>query len=498
MQPLTIAEPSPNHPRDASDYAEIIAEIAAAGNQNCRDPAFLREQINSILKFYAPVVRDPRGGFHNQLLDDGTVYDPSTKHVVGTCRFIVNYALAARVAEDDAEVDHHLELCTHGVNFLINEHVRANASFWLGAPRLSTIGWVLSAKSDGGFDVADGTVNCYAVAFSLLALANAHLAGVAGVLPQLTHVLKIAERFYEEDHRLFIDSFNADGEENDYRGQNANMHMCEALIAVYEATGDRSHLDRAVGIAHCLTIEFATVENGQRWVHEHYTSTGTWPEGEHWVPDYERGKGATGEEHIFRPYGRQPGHSFEWVKLLLLLERHASRLVAPGRDPAGHPDGTWVGWILPVARELFNSATAVGWDAERGGLFYTLSADGVIDGNKYYWAVAEMIAAAGLLALRLEKVEEDEYKLSAEAAAKEAAEAWAWYDRAWAFALENFIDTARGGWYPVIGRDNVRFDPHAPPGHTGPMVKSYPSKTDYHPLAACVEVLRALDGSLVH
>jgi len=106
--------------------------------ETCRSPAFLREQINSILKFYAPVVRDPLGGFHNQLLDDGTVYDPSTKHVVGTCRFIVNYALAARVAEDDAEVDHHLEFCTHGVNFLINEHVRANASFWLGAPKLPT------------------------------------------------------------------------------------------------------------------------------------------------------------------------------------------------------------------------------------------------------------------------------------------------------------------------------------------------------------------------
>ena len=114
-------------------------EVAAAAAY--RSPAFLREQINSILKFYAPVVRDSHGGFHNQVLDDGTVYDPSTKHVVGTCRFIVNYALAARVAEDDAEVDHHLEFCTHGVNFLINEHVRANASFWLGAPRLSTIGW---------------------------------------------------------------------------------------------------------------------------------------------------------------------------------------------------------------------------------------------------------------------------------------------------------------------------------------------------------------------
>ena len=75
--------------------------FAMADGPACRSPAFLREQINSILKFYAPVVRDPRGGFHNQLLDDGTVYDPSTKHVVGTCRFIVNYALAARVANFD-------------------------------------------------------------------------------------------------------------------------------------------------------------------------------------------------------------------------------------------------------------------------------------------------------------------------------------------------------------------------------------------------------------
>ena len=52
--------------------AEPFRPFEAATAQVCRNPAFLREQINSILKFYAPVVRDPRGGFHNQLLDDGT------------------------------------------------------------------------------------------------------------------------------------------------------------------------------------------------------------------------------------------------------------------------------------------------------------------------------------------------------------------------------------------------------------------------------------------
>ena len=117
MEPLTISEPSPNHPADAplpdnSEDAAIIAEIENAMT-NCRSPAFLRHQIKSILHFYEPVVRDPRGGFHNQLLDDGTVYDPGTKHVVGTCRFIVNYALAADadgIAEDEDEVDHYLKL----------------------------------------------------------------------------------------------------------------------------------------------------------------------------------------------------------------------------------------------------------------------------------------------------------------------------------------------------------------------------------------------------
>ena len=56
----------------------------------------------------------------------------------------------------------------------------------------------------------------------------------------------------------------------------------------------------------------------------------------------------------------------------------------------------------------------------------------------------------------------------------------------------HFIDGERGGWYPMVNVDNTRVDTHAAPDHTGPPVKCYPSKTDYHPLAACYEVLRAL------
>ena len=58
----------------------------------------LRTQITSLLAFYDPIARDDiAGGYNNQLRDDGTIYDKSTKHVVGTCRFAVNYAIAARL-----------------------------------------------------------------------------------------------------------------------------------------------------------------------------------------------------------------------------------------------------------------------------------------------------------------------------------------------------------------------------------------------------------------
>ena len=50
-------------------------------------------------------------------------------------------------------------------------------------------------------------------------------------------------------------------------------------------------------------------------------------------------------------------------------------------------------WVLPTAIKLFETACLHGWDRERGGVRYTIDQDGTtLDGNKYYWALAEMIA----------------------------------------------------------------------------------------------------------
>ena len=190
-----------------------------------------------------------------------------------------------------------------------------------------------------------------------------------------------------------------------------------------------------------------------------------------------------------RPYGFQPGHSLEWAKLLLLIERcSAGRGRAdPERGAAGEAaaaageaaaatgaaaaaTGAAPAWLLETAESLFAVAVDCGWDRAGGGGFcYTFGSDGgVLDRNKYYWALAEGLAAAGLLARRTGK---PSY--------------WEFYRECWAYADAHFIDHERGGWYPMLNAANVRVDTHAAADHAGLPVKCYPSKTDYHPLAAC-------------
>ena len=96
---------------------------------------------------------------------------------------------------------------------------------------------------------------------------------------------------------LYIDSFSQDFKTAaSYRGQNANMHMCEAMIGLYDSTNDPKYLLRAAAVAKKLCVELAPMPGR---VIEHY--------GREWKPDAEKNKDAdpSSEEYIFRPYGFQ-------------------------------------------------------------------------------------------------------------------------------------------------------------------------------------------------
>lgn len=232
--------------------------------------------------------------------------------------------------------------------------------------------------------------HCYGVAFVLLAYSCGLKAGVEEARAWMDETWQLLEKhFWEPEFGLYRDEADAQFNFTSYRGQNANMHMCEAMIAAYEASGEQRYLDRALSLADTMTRRQAAKADGLVWEHYDLQWNIDW--------DYNRDN----PKHLFRPWGFQPGHQTEWAKLLMLLDRYAP-----------------TDWLLPTAQHLFDVAVERSWDAQRGGLYYGFDPDGkVCDDDKYFWVQAESLAAAALLAQRSG---EPRY--------------WQWYDKLWAYS----------------------------------------------------------------
>jgi mannose/cellobiose epimerase-like protein (N-acyl-D-glucosamine 2-epimerase family) len=395
-----------------------------------RDPAFLRAHIADTMAFYHPRAIDPRGGFFHYFRDDGSVYDASHRHLVSSTRFVFNYAMAAREFGEDAALQReYLDAARHGLRYL--RHVHRD-------PVSGGYAWTVR---DGVPE--DRTNHAYGVAFVLLAYATALKAGIDDVVPWLDETWQLLEtRFWEADAGLYRDEADRDWHFSGYRGQNANMHMCEAMLAAFEATGDARYLHRARTLAEHMTVRQAALAGGLVWEHYHRDWTIDW--------DYHKDD----PKHLFRPWGFQPGHQTEWAKLLLILDGH---LRARGEPVDG---------LLPRAQALFDTAVARAWDPEFGGLCYGFAPDGhVCDDDKYFWVQAESLAAAARLAVQSG---DPRY--------------WDWYDRLWAYAWEHFVDHDFGAWYRILDRENRKYSDE----------KSPAGKTDYHTMGACHDVLALL------
>jgi mannose/cellobiose epimerase-like protein (N-acyl-D-glucosamine 2-epimerase family) len=276
------------------------------------------------------------------------------------------------------------------------------------------------------------------VAFVLLAYSSALKAGVEAAREWMDETWQLLEsRFWEPDFGLYKDEADAHWNFSDYRGQNANMHMCEAMLAAFEASGESRYLQRALLLADHMTRRQAAKSEGLVW--EHYDRN--------WQIDWQYN--LDNPKHLFRPWGFQPGHQTEWTKLLLILDRHVQ-----------------ADWLLPTARHLFDTAVARAWDAERGGLYYGFAPDGrVCDDDKYFWVQAESLAAAALLA---ERTGDATY--------------WEWYDRMWAYSWQHLVDHQYGAWFRILDADNRKYSDE----------KSPAGKTDYHTMGACYEVLNVV------
>ena len=152
-----------------------------------------------------------------------------------------------------------------------------------------------------------------------------------------------------------------------YRGQNANMHLTEALMAAFEATGERA-LSRQ-GREHRRSHP---APRGRR------ATTGACPniitDGLDVDRDY---KGSD----MFRPYGddARPRAGMGAAGAAILGARRPPARLAAGRR----------------ARGCSRARSSEGWDETRGGLYYTLEWSGAPRvRDRLWWPCCEGIGAA--------------------------------------------------------------------------------------------------------
>ncbi|MFD1569726.1 AGE family epimerase/isomerase [Halorubrum laminariae] len=386
--------------------------------------------------------------------ETGDYYTGDHRHLVATCRSIANFAAGALADGPDWCV----EAADHGLTFLTEAHESDDGGFHL------------VVEADG--TPVDRTRSAYGHAFVLLAYARATAAGIDDAREGLAETHALVEDRFRDEAGLLRSDCDADWTELEpYRGQNANMHACEAYIAAYEATDEATYLDRARHIAEAITVDLAADTNGLLW--EHYTTD--------WDHDFEYN--ADEPRHQFRPPGYQPGHHAEWAKFLALLDRYDAtdpdaleRGAVEGDaggaiDDAGDADGdgTEGGWY-GRALDLFDAAVDRGW--AENGFVYTHRADGSpLVEDRYGWALAEGIGAAAALTERAAARGDEET----------AARLREWHRRF--LVCTDLFRGPAGVWY----------EKRLPADAEGDLVAPEPPgvEPDYHPASAAFESWRS-------
>ena len=384
---------------------------------------WLMDQARALFAFFNNAYC-PAGGFY--ALADGGVPLPVgpgglVRQVHDVTRTVHCYALAHQLGLPGAD-----RMVDHGMDFL-----------W-GRQRDAQRGGYFWSVNDRG--AVNDTKQAYGHAFVLLAASSAMVVGhpdAGRLLADVSQVIRA--RFWDAGAGAMREEFAADWSSiGEYRGQNSNMHMTEALMAAFEATGEAAYLAMAEQIAALIINQHARAEG--------------WRVAEHFTADWQVDRAYAGDP-MFRPAGTTPGHALEWSRLLIQLWQLG---------------GQTHGWMREAAEALFLHTCDIGWDRARGGFYYTLDWQDVPDRrDRYWWPCAEAIAAAAVL----RQVGGD-------------ARFEMWYRRVWSFAATHLIDAAGGGWFPELD-DDLR-----------PVAHVFSGKPDlYHAVQACLIPLVPATGS---
>lgn len=384
-------------------------------------------QANSIFDFYQQAAMNPQGGFFD--LDERGVPLPTgwppapvkATNLFQTTRMIHCFSIGHLMGRPGAA-----NLIDHGMEYMWNKHRDTvnGGYFW----------------ANGLLAPVNDSKQHYGHAFVLLAAASAKVAGHPQADRLLEDISEVLEtRFWEADKGAGAEEFTANWQPlGTYRGSNSNMHLTEALIAAYEATGDREYIEKAQSVA-SLLIEKSAANNDWR-LPEHFH--------EDWSVDLDY------DRDVFRPFGSTVGHWLEWTRLILLLWELTGRV---------HD------WMRAAAQTLFDKAIHEGWDRKRGGFYFTVGWSGEpVDRDRYWWPATEAIGAASFLnQIDGAPLYED------------------WYRRVWDWCNLYLIDHELGSWHHQLNDD---LQPVSDPWFGKPDI--------YHSLQACLIPLLPTNGSL--
>lgn len=389
---------------------------------------WLLSQAQSLFDFFQYTSFNPSGGF-STLADDGnpTPNEPGhagvLRYLHDTSRMVHCFTAAHLLGLPGA--DRNID---HGMDFIWKRHrdQKSGGYFWA----------VDDEKAANSHKLA------YGHAFVILAASSAKIAGHPDADRLMGDVLEVLNtRFWDRSVGATKEEYTEDwGEISDYRGQNSNMHLTEALMAAYEATGDRQLLAMAESIARLIIDRHARQQG--------------WRVAEHFRADWSIDLDYVGDP-MFRPKGTTPGHALEWSRLLVQLWELGGRV---------HD------WMFEAAKGLFIRTVETGWNNTDGGFYYTLTWENVPDRTDlYWWPCAEGIGAAAMLGGvdRDPRFEE-------------------WYRRIWGFVNNYFIDRRLGGWIPELDTKLKQVN------------RVFIGKPDlYHAVQACLIPLLPPNGSII-
>ena len=218
-----------------SDTSET-ASLAALWSDRPYHRRWLLQQADGLFDFFQTAAINPKGGFYDLSRDGKPLStDNPARGIHASARMVHCYAIGDLLGRPGAA-----DVVDHGMRYLWERHrdEKNGGYFW-------------QANDTGA---ADPSKQGYGHAFVLLAASSAKTIGHPLADRMLADITEVIEtRFWEKAHGAIAEEFSADWQPvPGYRGQNSNMHLTEALMAAFEATGERHYLDKATSIADLL------------------------------------------------------------------------------------------------------------------------------------------------------------------------------------------------------------------------------------------------------